>query len=93
MSTSGECPMRDWETDERLFWCQSEIERAWNDAWDDAPVHRLAAAHPELADELYDFFVCVVEGEDDLDRVGPECAEMDRKVQAMLERTTGRSRE
>jgi hypothetical protein len=44
--------------------CQLEIELAWNNAMDDSPVHRLAEAHPELAEELYAFFADVMEAED-----------------------------
>lgn len=67
--------------------CQLEIERAWNDSKDDAPVHRLAVAHPELADDLYDFFACVIEADDHLDRLRPEFAETDRRVREVLQRT------
>jgi hypothetical protein len=72
---------------ELLSSCEREIEERWNDARDDSPVRRLAAAHPHLADELYDFFTCVVEAEDELDQPHPERAEMDRKVREMLRRS------
>jgi hypothetical protein len=38
-------------------------------------VHRLVLAHPELAEELYDFFADVIEAEDHFDRPRPEFAE------------------
>lgn len=60
--------------------CQLEIERAWNQARDDAPVHRLAAAHPQLAETLYEFFASMIEADDYLDRPAPEFAGLDRKV-------------
>src|SRR5438477_3467684 len=84
MPTTEEHPMRDSGYADLLAACQTEIERAWNEARDDSPVHRLAVAHPELADELFDFFVCVVQAEDDLDRPLPELARMNARIRAVL---------
>jgi hypothetical protein len=44
-----------------VFRLTSEIEDAWNERRDHAVVDRLAAEHPELAEELYQFFADVVE--------------------------------
>jgi hypothetical protein len=84
MTNTAEYPMSESSDAELLSACQLEIERAWNEAKDDGPVHRLAADHPELAEELYEFFACVIEAEDELDRPRPDFAEMDRRVRAML---------
>ena len=78
--------MSDMLEDSLLSKCRLEIERAWNDARDDAPVHRLATAHPEIAEELYEFFASVIEADDHLDRARPEFAEMDRRVRDLLGR-------
>jgi hypothetical protein len=66
-----------------LFECRCEIELGWNEPMDDSVVHRLAREHPELADELYDFFADVIEAEDHLDQPRPETA-VDRRVRDML---------
>ncbi|HTE45673.1 MAG TPA: hypothetical protein VK636_10550 [Gemmatimonadaceae bacterium] len=72
------------QEDNVLSECQLEIERAWNDARDDSPVHRLAAAHPDLADELYDFFVCVVEANDNLGDEYPDFAETEQRARELI---------
>lgn len=40
-----------------------EIEIAWRDEGDDSRVDQLAAAHPELSEELYDFLADLIEVE------------------------------
>jgi hypothetical protein len=60
--------------------CELAIELAWYESMDDSPVHRLALAHPEIADELYEFFADVIEAEDYLDDPLPELAESARRM-------------
>src|SRR3954466_12263637 len=88
MTTIVEPPMSESPDASLLSACQLEIEHAWNASRDDAPVHRLAAAHPELAEELYEFFACVIEAEDGHDRPRSESAAMDRRVRELLERSS-----
>ena len=52
--------------DRLLFECKLEIEQAWMRGAGRATVHRLAAAHPELADELYEFFAFMVDAHEGL---------------------------
>ncbi len=85
MPTTSEYPMSDTPEMTVLSRCRLEIELAWNETMDDSVVHRLAAEHPELADELYSFFADVVEAEHHVGRPRPEFAELDRKVREMLE--------
>lgn len=44
-----------------LFECKLEIEEMWMSGEDPKAVHRLARAHPELAQALYLFFAFMVE--------------------------------
>jgi hypothetical protein len=83
MPNAVETDMSDSPERVLLFECQRQIELAWNERMDDSVVHRLAAEHPELADELYDFFADVIEAEDFLDQPRPENA-VDRRVRDML---------
>jgi hypothetical protein len=77
--------MSDDQRDALLSRCQLEIELAWNKSRDVSVVYRLVAEHPALADDLYEFFVDVIEAEDEYDRPRLDRAEMDRKVREMLE--------
>jgi hypothetical protein len=71
--------------------CRVEIETAWNESMDDSVVHRLAAEHPELTDELYAFFADVVESQYHLGQTRPEFAVLDAKVREVLEGARGHS--
>jgi hypothetical protein len=59
----------------RLF---GEIEHAWRDRRDRMVVYRLAKEHPELRDELYEFFEDLVLG--DGDEVSSDTAEAEERV-------------
>lgn len=65
---------------------RDEIERAWNARQDHELVHRIAAEHPALADELYDFFADMIEAQEDVGRPRPELADSARRVREYLER-------
>lgn len=76
--------MVDTNGGELLYRLTEKIERAWNERRDYEIVHRLADEHPELANELYEFFADVFEADDQIDRPRPERAEMDAAVLAWL---------
>lgn len=68
---------------ERLF---AEIERAWMDRRDRAIVYKLAELHPDLRDELYEFYEDLVLGASDAS--SGDAAAVDARVADWL-RTTG----
>jgi len=61
MSETAESAMVESGEAKLLFECKLEIEQAWMSGRDRGAVHRLAGAHPEVADELYEFFAFMVE--------------------------------
>ena len=63
-----------------------QLEHAWNASRDDRFVDRLAAEHPTLAEELYEFFADLVEAELEQDRPRPEFAAADERARQWLER-------
>lgn len=63
-----------------------QLEHAWNASRDDSLVDRLAAEHPMLAEDLYEFFADLVEAELEQDRPRPELAAADERVRQWLER-------
>src|SRR6201999_1413910 len=63
-----------------------EIEAAWNARGDAEVVHRLAAAHPQLAQEFYEFFADLLDARDDLGRARPEYDALNERVSEFLRR-------
>jgi hypothetical protein len=63
-----------------------EIERAWNARGDHEVVHRLAQEHPELIEDLYEFFADLMDSRTDLGRERSEYADLDRRVKDYLGR-------
>lgn len=61
MSETAESAMVESAEAKLLFECKLEIEQAWMSGRDRGAVHRLAGAHPEVADELYEFFAFMVD--------------------------------
>lgn len=62
-----------------------EIETAWNDRRDGTVVDRLAADHPALASELYEFFALLIQAELDLDQPDPTFVEQDARIRQQLD--------
>src|SRR6267378_6525761 len=54
--------MREKHSSELLGHLFAEVERAWRDRGDRALVYRLSREHPDLRDELYEFFEDLVLG-------------------------------
>lgn len=63
-----------------------QLEHAWNRNREDQLVDRLAAEHPELAEQLYEFFADLVEADLELDRPRPDLAAADERARQWLER-------
>jgi hypothetical protein len=71
-------------TDLLLAFCE-QIEMAWNARRDATVVDGLAAAHPTLAEGLYEFFALLIQSELDLDQPEPRLAERDALARQRLE--------
>lgn len=74
------------QKEDLLLELMEEIELAWNERGDVETVHRLAAEHPEVMEELYEFFADLMEARDDLGRERSEYSDLDRRIRDYLER-------
>lgn len=72
--------------DDRLFGLMEEIERSWMEDRDESAVDRLAAEHPEFAEELYLFFATIVDAPDQLELSRPDLAQSAAQTRDWLER-------
>lgn len=71
---------------EELARLTAEIERAWYDKRDHRAVDRLAAEHPALAQDLYEFFATLTAAVAGYGRSTPKLAENSRRVREWLQR-------
>ncbi len=64
---------------------QIQLEDAWNERRDDTLVDKLAAEHPTLAEDLYEFFGYLVSQTLAADEKRPDLASADQRMRAWLE--------